>query len=443
LLRNLDQLASDFPRHSTSASSQIQLARTRATSMRDSMRAKTLEMQVRATAIDRIMNAESLGVFADSLARFADDVPNSPMANEFDQVAGERELWEKGLRSNKVLQLLSVAFVDGVLPEEATRILQTYEEVSSNVVLNPIFDSFPDIERRLKEVESRESNLNKFSQQLALLTFAELVMVEGPDPDDPSVDNRYFLYFSHYDRFRDRFESKGRVGIEVVANESAAVTNVGIIGPITIIPEPRATVRWLLNRTEDSKHEFLSDWDGAFLRTAAELRKRPRLDAAIKEKLLLQLLKGGAEGSEHLRKRMADSLKLLSRRSEQRRRWFVPRPLSDSLDGTIEELVVPQMSTAYATRNSEWQQFRKASQQPYSWFGFLLRHENGRIVTQVKVKPTMSGSLYVIRPAVSDPAKIDFAKIGNWVDDHVVLGSTQRDLVAGRPVFFLPSATGT
>lgn len=440
LVDKVGKLPAMFPRRSATTNAQIDLLKSRAIAIRDAMRKQSLGMQTRKTAITRLLESSSLAVFADNLNAFAREVPDSPMTKEFRKVSQERTLWEQVRETNKFMQLIRLSIVGRISPREAKSILEASTKLTSVVVRNPILDAMPNITSKLEKVQNREIVLEKVFNDLALQTVAELVTIEAPNDEDPSTENRYFIYYSHFDQFRDRFKMEGRIGVDVVVNESAAVKNQGFVGPIEVIPEPRATVRWLINKKNDNREKLLSDWNGMFLQTAAELRKRPNLDGLVKEILLLQLLKGGAEGSDLLKQSLADAIRMLDRRQERRKRWFVAKPLESSLDPSIERLVVPDMSRAYAKRDDDWRNIQAASVREYRWVGCLLRHDVGSIMTQINQPPTdPTGKLYVVRASDADSGKVEFSEVGTWVDDHTVLGASQRDLVAGRPLFFLPT----
>ncbi len=438
LISEVEKLEALFPKRAASVDTQANLVKSKAIAMRTAMQTRRLETQKQSDALSKVVDAVTLSAFSDALAAFAKALPDSAMAKEFTKAAQERTLWEQGLKSNDLIESLRLAVAGGITPDEAKSILTEHKKIAGIVIANPILEPFKNIDSTLEKIENREAILEKVFNELSLQTVAELMTIEVPKPGDPASKLRYFIYYSHFDRFRDRFRSSGNVGIEVVVDASGAVRNQSFVGPIEVIPEPRDTVRWLLRQKSDYSRKFLSDWNGAFLEAAAELRKRPQVDGTIKEMLLLQLLQGCSEGSDFASQSLAQAIKLLQRRDEQRQRWFVAKPLDSSLDPTVEQFVVPDMSRTFMNRAAEWRDVTVACQRVYQWVGCLLRDANGKITAQLHKRPGKAkGKLYVVRAAVADPNKVEFSEVGKWQNDRAVLSNSLVDLVAGRPLMFL------
>ncbi len=439
LVGKVGQLSAMYPRRSGSADAQIQVVKARAVAIRDAMRKQSQTMQTRQDAISRVVNSSSLGALANNLRSFSRDLPTAPMAAEFSKVAEEQPLWEQALESNQFASVLRTSLIGGITPEETKTILDAYDKLTSRVAENPLLDAIPDIAEKLTKLKDRETVLDQVFHDLQQQTFADLVTIEAQSDDDPATNVRYFLYDTHFKQIRSRLQRSGSIGVEVVTNASAAVERKGFTGPLTVISEPQDTVKWLVNKKNDNRKKFLADWEGTFLQTAAELRTRSNLDGLIKESLLLSLLEGGARGSDMMKQSLQDALKLLKQRQEKRNDWFVAKPLESSLDPDVEKQVVPEMSRTYASRNAQWRGIQATSQREYRWVGCLLRSHGGSVMMQINDPPTnVDGKLYVVRPAGSNPSRVEFAEVGNWMKDHAVLGSARDDLVAGRPLFFLP-----
>ncbi len=442
LVGKVGQLSAMYPRRSSSADAQIQIVNSRALAIRDAMRKQSQSMQTRQDATNRVLNSSSLGALANNLRSFSRELPTAPMAAEFSKVAEEQPLWDQALETNQFASLLRASLIGGITPEETTTILEAYGKLTSRVAENPLLDSIPDIVEKLTSLQNREAVLDQVFHDLQQQTFADLVTIEAPSDNDPTTKVRYFLYDAHFNQLRSRLQRSGNIGVEVVVNESAAVERKGFVGPLTVISEPQETVKWLVNKKNDHRKKFLADWEGTFLQTAAELRTRPNLDGLIKESLLLSLLEGGAQGSDMMQQSLTDALKLLKQREQKRKDWFVAKPLESSLDPDVEKHVVPEMSRAYADRNAQWRGIQATSQREYRWVGCLLRNHSGSVMMQINEAPAnIAGKLYVVRPAGSDPSKVEFSEVGNWMKDHAVLGSARDDLIAGRPLFFLATAT--
>lgn len=442
LVGKVGQLGATYPRRSGRADAQIQIVRARAVAIRDAMQKQSQEMQRRQAAMDRVLRSMSLSALANHLRAYARELPTAPMAAEFASVAAEQPLWDQALQTNQFASQLRVSLTGGITPQETQPLLDAYQALTERVAYNPLLDAIPELAERLTEIRGREAVLAKVMQDLQQQVFAELVSIEVPSDDDRAINVRYFIYDSHVDQIRSRIQGGGNIGVEVVVNESAAVERKGFSGPIKVISEPQKTIEWLINKLNSDRKEFLSDWEGTFLTTAAELRSRPNLDGLIKESLLLSLLKGGAVGSEMLRQSLADALERLERREEERRKWFAAKRPDSSLDPQVERHVVPEMSRAYADRSTPWRDIQAAARREYRWVGCVLRNHVGNVKMHINEPPEVAaGKLYVVRRASGDSGKAEFAEVGTWKQDQAVPETDSQDLIAGRPLFLLSVTT--
>ncbi|MGB7328996.1 MAG: hypothetical protein WBD31_29215 [Rubripirellula sp.] len=445
VMREIEELGTLYPQKSLSSKSEIDLLETRATKIRDAIAQRMEKMDTRLGAVAGLVKSSSLPDMAANLKSFAEKLPSSPMSKEFTQAASEAALWDQVTLVNRFLNQLRDATRSGISSTEATGLMLAKQGLAEKVANNPALESLSELDNVLQEITQRESALATLANDIGTLTFAELLTLESPGADDPAEIVRQFMYYSHFDRYRDRFKASGQVGIEIVVDQSGAVENRSFVGPLgNPVAEPRDTVRWLLSQMRDERSKFLANWDESFLATAAALRKRPNLDSTVKEILLTHLLEGAAKGSDSLGRNLKSALQVLNGRTERRQRWFAVQASSSELDDAIERLVVPEMSKAYRNRNVQLKRVAQYANQRYQWIGILLRDDAGRLVPQtIKAPESAAGEVFVMGPDEREPTKAKFSTIGTWADGSIDLGAVRAEAIAGRPLFFLSTISTT
>ncbi|WP_164104223.1 coiled-coil domain-containing protein [Candidatus Laterigemmans baculatus] len=439
LIAKLKHLEATYPRRGSAASGEIDLVRSRAAAMKQAVEEQRQQMDAIERAHQRVIDAPSLKAFAEGLEAFARDAPDSPAADEFAQAATEQPLWERALAWNSVAAALSSSLSASLTPDQAQSLLERNAELRRDLEQNPAELVAPEWRTRLEEVANRTKVLDELFAELPQTVIAEL---------NTAIDaekNRYFVYKSYQDRYPEKFDNRnsGTTSIDVVSTESGAVAGEPAREPITTLPEPRSTIRWLSERGQSERNAFLTNWNQTFLRTIAELRSRPDLDGTIKEMLLLHLLEGACKGNPALKELLADELQLLRARGEFREQWYVAGPANSQLDPEIEQKVVAALSSAYRTDPSSLRELHTLAERRYRWIGFLTRDSSGSIDAHVKDAPDTTGLLLIVRASLSDPGRVTWVPVGTWESDQPKLDRTSADLTAGRPLFFLGSPLNT
>ena len=435
LIERLDVLPAKYPKQANSAEAQAKVLRSRAIAMRDSMRKNMVRDQARDGKLNQILMATSLESHARQLTAFANEVPSSPMATPFVTAAKEAERWNLPSKANAWVDKLKVSLTDGVTPQEAKALLVAYQSLSEELIRHPMIPSETNMSATLKTLEKRGEVFRRIFDDLDAAVVAEIVTIK----DD---DRRYFVKHDHYESNKKRFSSSGLVGIKIVVDGSGAVKNQSFDGPLEVTDEPRASIQWLRKMQTSRRREFFRDWNGTFLSLAAELRKRTGLDAEIKEMILQHLLEGAASADPQLRQTLAESLEMLSERSEDRADWFKPKAINTKMSREVETSVIPRLASAFRSRKQPWSGYSDLATRKYVWAGCVLLDEKGKPIFHLKNSATGStGELLVARPSESGSKKTELVPIGQLRDGVATLSSNSVDAVPGRPVFFFPSAT--
>lgn len=439
MVDQLDAISVKFPRRASTIDAQIQLVRNRAKSVREGMDSFMRGLAKRQISIRKVLETTTLSGLASSLEVLAADTSTVALSEEYRKSASELLSWNRALNTNVFTQLLEESIAGGVSAIEATAILAQLDKFESETDSNPLNVALAGLETRLQEITERDSRLQSFFEDIALDLMADLVTYEIKNNKDETIKTlRYFGYYQDYVDKKETYSKEGSIGFQVVVDTNGAIQKVAGEGPLTVHTEPRATFRWIQERYDDDREEFRSDWEGAFLKLMAQLIDRPKLDGLLKEKLLLQLLKGCADGSEELAKSLKGEIKILERRRDQRSEWYKPRQLSSDLAADVQTSVVPQLSRFYKERNDYWNQVKLHSQRRFKWIGVLLRSDSGEISERIIKPENPDGDVFVAHPLVGFNNITTLTHVGRWENEALQISGSNTALAAGRPLLHLP-----
>ena len=441
IMNELDAVKSMFPARDSKIDAQTTLLRKQASSIRDGMITYMSELEKRQDSIRRLLESKTLPSLSSNLEVLAADVSSVSLAQEYREAAAELEAWTKLMSTNTFNQALASSIVEGISATEATVLLSKLEEVQKHVRSTPLIDNLPELKTRLVEITERDNHLATFFENLPLDLFADLVTYEFEDKSKKK--QRYFGYYQDYLDNKDIYARTSKIGVQIVADNNGAVQNTTGTGPLQVIPEPRATFRWLQEKYIDEKKQFSSDWDSSFLKLLAELINRKGLDGTVKENILLKILKGSAVGSANISAALAKEITFLERREEERSEWFKPQTLSDQLATSVQATVVPQLSSLYKNRNQYWNNADILCQRKFAWMGVLLRNEKGDITPRVMSPATTPGAVYVVVPGAESGGALTLTQVGTWANDSLEISDNADELKAGRPFFYLPDTASS
>ena len=433
VLEQLQGLPDSFPRASAASIDQVSSTKTRATSLRSAVTKRLSRMRTERSSMKSIFDANSLDLFASGLRDFASKSPESPMATEFNEAAGERLLWEKALawnghvanmrkalRANMTQELIADVSASGSLVDS---------QIGSNLLNVPM-----NARARFARHSERETILNTVLGELPKAVIANLFTVNGNG-------KRYFIDKSFYDKERKRMfaTSEGgntaSRGIEIIANNSGAIKTKAMSGNLVVHQEPYDTIQ---SFADLDRSQILLDWDGEFLKLAAKLRARKNLDGSLKEMLLRNLLTGACSGSEYLSKNLRSELKWMNLRTGQVDLWYEPADPNNDMVDFIETRVVPKLSQLYKNRSTLGSEYASLKTLTYQRVGFLSRTDDGKIVIRLTQTPKSDCNLAIVRPSVSTKGKVDWVAIGQVESGLPELSRSIEGLTAGRPVFSYP-----
>lgn len=435
VVSQLEEGVKRFRRADSSTKEQVNTATTRARSMRDALTERRRRMQAEKFAASKMLRAASLDELAESLVDYGKALPDSAMADEYARTAGERTHWDRPEAWNRFIETVVTDLRKEITTTTAANFATSESNLRSSIGQNLAETGSSDWQKRFSDAAKRTTLASRILGELPETVIADLyTTVESEGQGD-----RYFVYKSYYDSNRDRF-TNARIGLEIISNDSGAIkAGVLLTGPFKVIEEPHATVQWLTGLHQTATSQILTDWDGFFLRTIAQLRARSGLDKQHKEMLLQHLLAGASEGSDWLARQVVQELLVLRTRARTREFWYEPTALSDALDDEVEAKVIQKIAALYRTRKTPEADAVALQRRRYAWVGFLYREESGNIKAVINKAITQPGSLAVTRPSINDPSKTDIMPVGMYDGAEASLTDNKSEQIAGRPLFFLPN----
>lgn len=434
VVSQLEEGVKKFRRADSSTKEQVNTATTRARSMRDALTERRRRMQAEKFAASKMLKASSLDELAESLVDYGKALPDSAMADEYAETAGERAHWDRPEAWNRFVDATVADLRKEITVATATRFSTNEADLRKTIGENLAESSSSDWRKRFNEASQRATLANKILGELPETVIADLYTAV----ESNGTGNRQFVYKSYYDSNRERF-TNARTGIEVISNDSGAIkAGVLLTGPFKVIDEPYATIQWLTGLHQTASAQVLTDWEGFFLKTIGQLRARPNLDKQHKEMLIQHLLAGACEGSDWLASQLVQELLVLRSRAKNREFWFQPTTLLDTLDVEVESKVIQKVATLYRTRSTPMAEANLLQRKRYAWVGFLDREESGNIKAVINKAITQPGSLAITRPSINDPSKTDIMLVGMYDGSKASLTENKSEQIAGRPLFFLP-----
>ncbi|TWT66369.1 hypothetical protein [Allorhodopirellula solitaria] len=440
ILDSLKALPSTFPRAASSALAQVNSVKTRTNSLDKAIRQRRERMTIRDAAMEDVHAAKSLDQLAERLKRSASQLDDASLADEFRRAASERELWDQGLMWNEYANTASKAFTSGLSAESMQSIVSAKSALGRGVDHSLMQLPVP-VADRIERFADRTEVLKRVLGGLPNTVVADLYTVVVED----GRGDRYFVFKSYYDRKRDSVfapSDDGRAkhpGVEVVANDSGAIKTVGLEGNFEIHKEPYASIKALASMYAARGDEFLSDWEGEFLKLIATVRGRDQLDGQIKEMLLQHLLSGAIEGSAYLSKALSEDLRWLEGRSNEIAYWYEPSVPDNSLGPNVEQRMIPKLSRVYQNRPKLDLKSLKLRDLKFDWVGTLGRGDDGSMAVKLNQPAAANGNLAIVRPSPTAPEKADWVPIGRLKSGTVELTQSEADWIAGRPVFLYPN----
>jgi|GEM_PF-3947333 len=431
----LEETLSRNPRASSIAKSQIASAKSRLNSLRDALRDRRDRISAEKDAMVRVSKSSSWDELVASLESFATEAPGLPVAREFSQVALERSHWSRAHEWNTLASAVAATLENGLAGDTSTKLIDEETVLKTNVGSNIASNESGSWKDRVVRYPERMEILKRVFGELPDTVVADLyTFVESEGEGE-----RYFTYKAYHERNRQKFQSS-RVGLEILINDSGAVKVSTLLpGPFKVIDEPYSTVQWLTGLHQTASSSFAKDWEGEFLKTIGQLRTRPGLDSQVKEMLTQHLLAGACEGSDWLSKQLVKELLVLRARSKEREHWYEPVKLNDALNPEVDAKVIMTVASLYRSRPQIADDIKALRRSQYAWIGVLLRDPSGRIESLITKPPSSDGRLLVVRASLEDSSKTDFVVVGHLANSKPVLDVGTADLIAGRPLFFIPN----
>ncbi|MDX1928717.1 MAG: hypothetical protein SFV81_19465, partial [Pirellulaceae bacterium] len=367
--------------------------------------------------------------------------PESVLAREFEEVAKESKFWQRANEWNEFTDAVT-AYLRNHDSEAVPQLVEKLTALEKSIAVNPILATIPKLRITLEKMAQRGTILDKLTSNLDKDIRSSLLTLEAPTKTglDPL---RFFAYSSYVTdrKNKDKIQSTGSKGLEVLAAGDGTVTNTTMSGVVVVRQDPQKLYNELIASYSVQRDDFLNKWEAKFLEQVATIFKRPELDRKIKEQLILQLLRAASEGSDYLADYQKENLVFLGlRESKNKSDWFEGSKLETVLDTDVTSQINPSLSKAMKEIRLVDAPLQAVAATKLYWVGTVQRDTEGNPQAVLTKQPKTNGKLFMIRQqmSTSDSAAIIFA--GTVRDGNNSLTGDRTQLVLGRPLFFLATS---
>ncbi|MCC9601618.1 hypothetical protein LOC67_13755 [Stieleria sp. JC731] len=428
------RLSSQYPLRSETAITKQEQLRSSITSTIDQMKRQMQSESQLNEAIDTLVNARSLEVYADRLRELSRRTVADTGFVDFEKVIDEEDNWVNVDRTNDWLKQLNQRLDQGVTSGEATELMESAALLRGRVSPNPVLDAMPKFVDSMQEIRRRQRIQDETFRIFENHPLAQLVTLNAKG-------QQYLITKTYAEDNADRMKRSGSLGVMVVKDSTGSVRNEGFEGPLDDVDnEPMASIDWLLEQKRTRAIDLASLWEQTFIRLVSEIMtKRPDLDARIKEWMIFRLLEGATRGSERLTQAIPQTMATLQRRADNFQRWYEPRPFTSELPADVENTIKSELSIAFPRFSDPLSDFTAIGNSKLQWIGFLSRTADNQIGYHLRdPHPVGDGSIFVAVEAREGNAETALNKIGELNQGHVQLTSNPVDLIPGRPLFLFP-----
>ncbi len=339
-------------------------------------------------ALKLVREAASLQSLEQAIGNFAFQAPNSPLVNDFAEVAGEAKFWQKSVAWNEFIDTIAnyLRTRDGAV---AGDLLAKYNAIEQAISPNPILESSPNLKSVLEKMAERNAILDKLVATLDKDTRSSLYTLEAPTR--VGLEPLRFYAYSSYaseKKQRDILAKSSSKGIEVIAADDGTVASETLAGVVSVREDPQKLYNELLSSFNQQRSEYLSKWEAKFLEQIALVFKRPNLDHMLKEHLILALLRASAEGSDYLARRQKDNILFLSlRESKIKSTWFEPASPKSQLDNEVTTRINPALSKSMQELRLVDEPLRTLANSKLYWVGSINRDATGQFQAAIVKQP--------------------------------------------------------
>ncbi len=445
ILIDLGKLTENFPRGANRASKILDLAAERASSLRDSVRKQRRDMDVRQQATKGMREAKTQELFLSEMKRFAEKLPGDPVATEFSEALREAELWKRTDAWNAWCKSLANALAGGLSPTELkslsaerTTLAKGLSDVPNTATAVQVLDE------QLAMSAQRSESLTALLEDLNNAVIADLITILEASSADPLVGTRRFMTWDARAENDDTIKkqaSKTRIVLPVVSDNLGASANISFAGKITVLDEPRASIRKITRRLESNRSSVLEDWEGGLTLALQDVVGAQKLDSQIKEILLTRLVKTAREGSACMRDAFKELEESLNDRTEKRAFWFNSSEMNETLDNDVLVSFREGVERVDTLRRKTNETLNQLAATKLVWVGAMLRNTNGKIEAWLYRDDVPDGDIVSVVPSLKPENAARIAPVGRVSGKQTFLSGDVETSLAGRPLYWIRPAT--
>lgn len=335
--KQLGDIAINYPKCGDLVLGEVKLAEKRLGDLTRSVREIKSRMQLGERLLLAVRSASSTEKLASALNDFNARVVGVQLNPEFDAALAEVEAWLVAEKWNQWAGSLGEFQKSSTDSAEALRLATAWNDEIKSIQGLPPSALYPQIAEDLNLIEGRKDLLESYRNELtdSLWSGFGTVVI-----DDESDKKRRFTYASKEKDIQKKaadYADGKTVGIEVVMEKDGTYGNWAPKGAFIYVPEPHLTVESILAELEKKVSSFERNWEREWLAQMARLIKDNRIDAMVKEELLLGMLRTMQKGTVSL-KPMCDALiEDLVSRDRERQNWFEELDYKTAFDETITQ----------------------------------------------------------------------------------------------------------
>ncbi len=447
MLIDLNKLKENFPRGANRASKILELAAGRALSLRDSVRKQRRDREVRQQATKGMREAKTLEVFQIEMKRFAENLPGDPVANEFSDALREAELWKRTDDWNAWCKTLADALAGGLsstelklLTDERKILAKGLSDVPNTAAGVKVLDE------QLVKSEQRSASLTSLVEDLNNAVIADLVTIFEASQADPLVGTRRFMAWDARAENDETIKkqaskaSKARIVLPVVSDNLGASANIPFTGTISVLDEPRASIRRITRRLESNRSSVLEDWEGGLTMAIQDVVGAQKLDSQIKEILLARLVKTARKGSSAMQESFKELEERLNDRTEKRALWFNSSELNEVLNNDVVVSLREGLKGADIHRRKTNEALSQLAANKLVWVGAMLRNTDGKIEAWLYRDDVPDGDIVCVIPSVQPDKSARIAPTGRVSGKQAFLSVDAETALAGRPLYWIRPA---
>jgi hypothetical protein len=440
IILTLKGLLNRFPKANVAGTKAVDLATKRAVSIRDSVLKQRRDIAQKQSLMSGIREASSVKDYEIQLRKFVDTMPADTMSLEFQESLKEKDLWRAIEDWNVWCSDAMLQLAGKLDPTKTATMLARCEQATTRL------DGLPGREivalyiERFKLAAKRDGLLEGLVKNLEESAIMEILTVES------SFGRRSFIRHDAIDELEEivaKSTPRSSTTVPVLSDANGGVSNRELKGKLTIGTEPRQAIRTMIRNLKNSKNSIIGNWEAEWIRIINELAAQPAVDGRIKELLLARLSGTAQEGSATMMKAFTNLQTELFNTSEVRNRWYTESNVNDKLSESLSIKFEEAKRELEKKLKDESNALRVIARLKAVWVGGLLRDRNGEIFPNLYRRDIPDGTLVVVAQQESNASRGRLVQVGNVKNQVVDLQGNTKELVPGRPLFWIRSTPNT